>query len=131
MAESHDESGHATAFVLGIAAALIACLGLVHDGAQMLRAKSQLTTLAHEAARAGAQELDAEHLRVGQIALNESSARDAAHGFAGRGGARTASVQVEVNTVSVTLTSSYRPTFLAVLGDVDIEARASAVAHTP
>lgn len=125
------DAGHATAFVLGIAAALIACLGLVHDGAQMLRARGQITTLAHEAARAGAQELDAEQLRAGQIALDQPSASDAARGFAHRSGAHTNSVHVDTNTVTVTLTSTYRPTFLAVLGDVEIAARASALAHTP
>ncbi|GAB3715855.1 pilus assembly protein TadG-related protein [Nocardiopsis oceani] len=130
MPPPNSDSGHATAFVLGIAAALIACLGLVYDGAQMLRTKSQLTTLAHEAARAGAQELDAEHLRDGQLALNQPSARAAAQRHARNGGTR-ALVHVDTDTVTVTLTSSYSPTLLAPLGDTDIAARASALAHTP
>ncbi|MEU1896890.1 pilus assembly protein TadG-related protein [Nocardiopsis dassonvillei] len=136
--------GSPSAFVVAIAATLLACLGLVHDGAQMLRAKTRTTTLAHEAARAGAQHLDADLLRTGTLALDRDEARSAARDHARLAGAGTganaqagtnavADVDVVVSTdeVTVTVTTTYRPTVLAVLGEVEIASRATATAHTP
>ncbi|WP_150253421.1 hypothetical protein [Nocardiopsis deserti] len=132
--------GSPSAFVVAIAATLLACLGLVHDGAQMLRAKTLTTTLAHEAARAGAQHLDADLLRTGTLALDRDEARSAARDharLAGAGadaGTNTAvgvDVVVSADEVTVTVTTTYRPTVLVVLGEVEIASRASATAHTP
>ncbi|MFE1396473.1 pilus assembly protein TadG-related protein [Nocardiopsis dassonvillei] len=130
--------GSPSAFVIAIAATLLACLGLVHDGAQMLRAKTRSTTLAHEAARAGAQHLDADLLRTGTIALDRNEARSAAQDharLAGAGAGTNAAVGVDVvvsaDEVTVTVTTNYRPTLLVVLGEVEIASRATATAHTP
>jgi Flp pilus assembly protein TadG len=122
--------GHPSAFLIAIATTLIACLGLVHDGAHMLRTKTQTTTLAHEAARAGAQELDPDGLRAGTVALDRTAARAAAQRHARQGGAR-ADVDVSADTITVTATMTHRPTVLAVIGDVEIASRATATAHTP
>ncbi|MFD3687005.1 hypothetical protein ACFWTE_19550 [Nocardiopsis sp. NPDC058631] len=119
-----------SAFVVTIAATLIACLGLVHDGAQMLRTKTWTTVLAHEAARAGAQHLDPEQLRAGAHALEPAAARTAAQAHARAGGGH-ADVSVSADTVTVTVTVNHHPTVLAVLGDVRISSRATAIAHTP
>ncbi|WP_435106588.1 hypothetical protein [Nocardiopsis synnemataformans] len=134
--------GSPSAFVVAIAATLLACLGLVHDGAQMLRVKTQTTTLAHEAARAGVQHLDADLLRTGTLALDQNEARRAARDharLAGAGanaqaGTNTAAdvdVVVSADEVTVTVTTTYRPTVLVVLGEVEIASRATATAHTP
>jgi Flp pilus assembly protein TadG len=132
--------GSPSVFVVAIAASLLACLGLVHDGAQMLRVKTWTTTLAHEAARAGAQHLDADLLRTGTLALDRNEARSAARDhtrLAGAGanaqtGTNTAAdVVVSADEVTVTVTTTYRPTVLAVLGEVQIASRATATAHTP
>ena len=119
-----------SAFVVAIAATLIACLGLVHDGAQMLRTKTRTTVLAHEAARAGVQHLDPEQLRAGAYALEPAAARTAAQAHAHAGGGH-ADVLVGTDSVTVTVTSTHHPTVLAVLGDVRISSRATATAHTP
>ncbi|MFE6447456.1 pilus assembly protein TadG-related protein [Nocardiopsis dassonvillei] len=134
--------GSPSAFVVAIAATLLACLGLVHDGAQMLRAKTRTTTLAHEAARAGAQHLDADLLRTGTLALDRDEARGAARDHARLAGAGAnaqagtnavadVDVVVSADEVTVTVTTTYRPTVLAVLGEVEIASRATATAHTP
>ena len=134
--------GSPSAFVVAIAATLLACLGLVHDGAQMLRAKTRTTTLAHEAARAGAQHLDADLLRTGTLALDRNEARSAARDHARLAGAGSganaqtgtntaADVVVSADEVTVTVTTTYRPTMLSVLGEVEIASRATATAHTP
>ncbi len=134
--------GSPSAFVIAIAATLLACLGLVHDGAQMLRAKTRTTTLAHEAARAGAQHLDADLLRTGTLALDRDEARSAARDHArlagaganaqaGTNAAADVDVVVSAAEVTVTVTTTYRPTVLVVLGEVEIASRATATAHTP
>ncbi|NKZ01450.1 hypothetical protein [Nocardiopsis alborubida] len=132
--------GSPSAFVIAIAATLLACLGLVHDGAQMLWAKTRTTTLAHEAARAGAQHLDADLLRTDTLALDRNEARSAAQDHArlagaGAGAGTNAAVGVDVvvsaDEVTVTVTTAYRPTLLVVLGEVEIASRATATAHTP
>ncbi|WP_116248460.1 hypothetical protein [Nocardiopsis sp. FIRDI 009] len=122
--------GHPSAFVVIVAVTLIACLGLVHDGARMLRAKTATTTLAHEAARAGAQQLDEEGLRAGSVVLDEASARRAVQAHAEHGGA-SAEVDVHGDAVTVTVTTHHEPTVLAAIGPVEIASQATATAHTP
>ncbi|MFL1376772.1 hypothetical protein [Nocardiopsis protaetiae] len=122
--------GSPTAFVLAIAATLLACLALAHDGARLLHAKTQTTALAHEAARTGAQHLDAAQLRSGIVALDRDEAAAAAHAHAAAAGV-SAEVQVEGETVTVTITTVRRPTVWAGLGEVEIASRATATAHAP
>ncbi|MEV2274550.1 hypothetical protein AB0I72_03095 [Nocardiopsis sp. NPDC049922] len=122
--------GHPSAFVVIVAVTLIACLGLVHDGARMLRAKTMTTTLAHEAARAGAQHLDEGRLRAGSVVLDEVSAGRAARAHAERGGA-SAEVDVRAEAVTVTVTTHHEPMVLAAIGPVEIASRATATAYTP
>jgi hypothetical protein len=119
-----------SAFVVAIAATLIACLGLVHDGAQMLRTKTRTTVLAHESARAGAQHLDPHLLRTGTRALDPAAARPGVRRGGGAGGG-DAEVSVGADTVTVTVTSTHHPALLTLLGDVHISSRATATAHTP
>ncbi|MFB6556554.1 pilus assembly protein TadG-related protein, partial [Streptomyces sp. NPDC056405] len=58
-----DDRGQATAFVIGIAAALWLFAGIVVDGGLALAGKARALDVAQEAARSGAQQLDVGQLR--------------------------------------------------------------------
>lgn len=79
-----DESGTATAFVIGFAVVLLACAGLVIDGGTALNARMKLADDVEQAARAGAQEIDLEVLRSeNRVVLNPGQAETRAEEYLG------------------------------------------------
>ncbi|NYH54498.1 Flp pilus assembly protein TadG [Nocardiopsis arvandica] len=125
-----DDKGQASAFVAVMASALLLCLGLVTDGGGVLRARNEAATLAQEAARAGAQQLDWAAYREGtdEVALDPSAASAAAHSFLGAAGA-TGTVAVSGDTVTVTCSVPYSFTLLP-MGSTTVDATATARPHT-
>lgn len=121
--------GNLNAFVLVTAATVLACLGLVLDGAEMVRAKAQVTALAHESARLGAQHLDTERVRAGELALDDG-ASDVVRAHVNAAG-DDAEVELRADRVTVVVSRTHRPSMLTVLGDKEISSRATAIAHTP
>lgn len=98
-----DDAGSVTAFVAVIAASLVLVAGMVIDGGGVVSAGTDARRLASSAARAGAQEVDVERLRVtGQPALAPGRAADAARDFLAAAGA-TGTVEVAGATVTVTV----------------------------
>src|SRR3546814_20839402 len=99
-----DERGSITALVAVVATALVMVAGMAYDGGQVIAAHSTDRNHAERAARAGAQQIDLEHLRANkephhdpaaaQVAAVQSLARDGAPGTA----------KVQRKTVTVTLT---------------------------
>lgn len=63
MTHPRDERGHVSAFMTAIMTAVIAAMGLVWDAGGMLIQRGQASSIAHEAARAGANEIDLAHFR--------------------------------------------------------------------
>lgn len=127
---TRDDRGQVSAFVVIMALAFLLCLGLVHEGGQLLQARRQTATLAQEAARVGAQQLDWETYREGteEVPLDAAAAASAAQAFLGSAGA-TGTVSVSGDTVTVTcaLTHSFS---LIPAGSTTVETTATARPHT-
>lgn len=103
---SEDHGGVATIFAVIMVTALMAVIGLVSDGGRLLGARRQAGDLAASAARAGAQQIDLDTLRLtGTVAVSPQAAVDAAQAFLAVQDARgSASVADEVVTVTVSAT---------------------------
>ncbi|MFC7742063.1 pilus assembly protein TadG-related protein [Nocardiopsis composta] len=114
-------------FVVVLAGAIGACLGLVVDGGRMLIDATRAATLAHEAARAGARELDATALaQEGRIGVDADAARRRALEHLRAAGADGEAV-VEGDAVTVTARVPYTTVILP-LGSGAAQARATAEA---
>lgn len=126
---AREDRGQVTAFVVIITLALILLFALVAEGGAALSTRSRALTLAQEAARAGAQELDLASYRAGQsTALNASAAQQSAQSFLARSGAE-GSVRIDGATVTVTARLDYTFRMLP-LGTRSLSATASAAPHT-
>ena len=105
-----------------VVAACIAMVGLVLDGGVILRGRSDAYSLAAEAARAGAQQLDQNAAAQGNVALDPNTARTAALTFLVDRGA-TGDVTVTANTITVT---THRTVALQILRPASITVTATA-----
>lgn len=103
-----DNAGSVTAFVAVIATALVLVAGMVIDGGQVVSAGIDARRLASSAARAGAQEVDVDHLRAtGRPALASARGADAARDFLASAGA-DGTVEVAGAAVTVTVVVEHR-----------------------
>ena len=98
------ERGSVTAFVAVIAVGLVMVAGMAYDGGQIVAAQATARDVASSAARAGAQEIDVDHLRsTGESLLDPERAAAAAQDFVARAGF-TGSARVEGPSITVTVT---------------------------
>ncbi|CAL9330858.1 hypothetical protein SUDANB121_00078 [Nocardiopsis dassonvillei] len=126
---SGDE-GNASTFLLMLVPVVMVVFALVWEAGQMLLTKTELLTAAHEAARAGAQQVDeAETLRTGIPVLAPHDARRAAIDHLR---SPDAAVQAEIDgdQVAVRVRTTYAPALLPI-GVREIEAEATATALPP
>ncbi|KIH97609.1 hypothetical protein LP52_17985 [Streptomonospora alba] len=124
-----EDRGQVTAFVVIIALALVLLFALVAEGGAALSTRSRALSLAQEAARAGAQQLDLAAYRAGETAaLNALAAEQAAQAFLRRSGADG---QARVDGATVTVTARLDHTFtLLPLGTRPMAATATAGPNT-
>ncbi len=101
-----DERGSITAFVAVVATALVLVAGMAYDGGQVIAAHNAARNDAERAARAGAQQVDLDHLRAtNEPRLDPAAAETAAIQYLERTGATgTATVSDASITVTVTRT---------------------------
>lgn len=101
-----DERGSITAFVAVVASALVLVAGMAYDGGQVIAAHNAARNDADRAARAGAQQIDLDHLRAtNEPRLDPAAAETAADEYLRRAGATgTATVSGASITVTVTRT---------------------------
>lgn len=106
----HDERGSITAFVAIVATALVLVAGMAYDGGQVIVAHNTARNDAERAARAGAQQIDLDHLRAtNEPRLDPTAAEAAATAYLRRAGATgTATVAGASITVTVTRTQPLR-----------------------
>ncbi|MFI0818595.1 pilus assembly protein TadG-related protein [Streptomyces sp. NPDC021098] len=100
-----DDGGQATAFMVGVVAALWLFAGIVVDGGLALAGKARALDVAQEAARTGAQQLDIARLRAADndIRLLRGKAAQAAASYVtATGDTGTATVHGDEVTVHVT-----------------------------
>lgn len=101
------ERGSVTAFVAVIATALVMVAGMAYDGGSVLTNHAAARRDAAQAARAGAQEIDVDHLRAtGEILLDPAAAEAAALHYLELAGA-TGTAAVNGSSVTVRVTRTY------------------------
>ncbi|MFY7070239.1 pilus assembly protein TadG-related protein [Nocardiopsis changdeensis] len=124
------DRGNASVFLIMLMPVVMAVFALVWEAGQMLLAKTELLTAAHEAARAGAQQIDQnETLRTGTPVLAPHDARRAAIDHL-RSPDTTVRVEVGEDRVTVLAHTTYTPVLLPI-GVREIEAEATATALPP
>jgi len=93
-----------TGFVAVIATALVMVAGMAFDGGAILNAHATARRVAAEAGRAGAQQVDIDHLRAtGEVRLDPGAAESAARSFLAAAGV-DGSALVDGAEISVTVT---------------------------
>lgn len=111
-----SERGSVTVFVVVLTAALLMVGGLVLDGGYTLAAHRRAFNEAEAAARAGAQAVDLDALRVtGEVRLDPETARARAESYLAETGHR-GSVEVDGDTVLVTVNFRQPMLILSVAG---------------
>ena len=99
-----DERGSITAFVAVVATALVLVAGMAYDGGQVIAAHNAARNDAERAARAGAQQIDLDHLRsTNEPRLDPVAAEAAAVAYLQRAGA-TGTATVTDASITVTVT---------------------------
>lgn len=97
------ERGSITAFVAVVASALVLVAGMAYDGGQVIAAHNAARNDASRAARAGAQQIDLDHLRAtNEPRLDPAAADTAAVEYLHRVGA-TGTATVSGASVTVTV----------------------------
>lgn len=113
------------ALIMLLALTAIACLSLLIDGGRATNAQRNANSIAFQAARSAAQQLDQTQLRTGHIAVTDA-ANQAAHDTASALLAevdltgQVTSVNIDDRTITVTLTASAALTTSVVLGRSDV-----------
>ncbi|MFE3166663.1 hypothetical protein [Streptomyces sp. NPDC059224] len=109
-----NDRGGMSVFALVTVVALFAVAALVYDGAGRLRALTHAEGVAHEAARAGGQAVDAGKAISGEgIRVDRNAAVATARTYLSHAGVSgTVSVSEDGGSLEVTVTESYRAVFL-------------------
>ena len=102
----HRQRGQVTVVFVALAPVLVMLGGLAYDGAQILNARREASTLALEAARAGAQAVSAGSIygEKGNVLVDPSLARIAASDYLGQHDEWSISVQGDTVSTTVWLT---------------------------
>ena len=115
-ASSHGQRGQITVVFVVLAVVLVMLGGLAFDGAQILNARREASTLALEAARAGAQAISTESIYrdTANVLVDPSEARIAASEYLGQH--NDWSISVRGGTVSATVWLTQPLHILSLLG---------------
>ncbi|MGW7074635.1 pilus assembly protein TadG-related protein [Streptomyces sp. NPDC054866] len=125
----HGDSGQVTVVVVVSVAGLFLFAGLVIDGGLALAGKVRAADTAQEAARAGCQEVDLDHLRAThRLRLDAPTARTAARARI-TGVGDTGRVRVQQDQTQVTVTHTQKTQVLSLIGLDRLTTTASATAH--
>lgn len=122
----HRERGSASILIAALGLALLMATGLAVDGGRKLGALSEARNVADNAARAGAQMIDADTYRAtGEPFVDPAAAATAASSYLSRHG-YSGTVSVSGPTVTVTVSMSVSTRFLP--GPMSVSATESATA---
>jgi hypothetical protein len=125
-------AGYLAAFIVLFSALLVAGVGILVDSARILAADRECSSIAMEAARAGANALDGDLLRHGTLSVRpaqaQATAAAAAGAFVSHAGGTLQSVAVSGSRVTVVVSASVNPWFPLMSGrTVSKSATANAV----
>ena len=122
-------AGYLAAFIVLFSVLVVAGVGLLVDSARLFAADRQCTSIAFEAARAGANAIDADVVRGGGIAVDASAAtsaaESAAEAFVSGSGATLQSISVDGDTVTVVVSANVDAWF-PIMSDRTVSERATA-----
>lgn len=110
------ERGEVSEMVAVVFVAIVMVIGLVVDGGAKMTAASEASSIAQQAARAGAQPLDSLPADGGTAHLDADGAAAAAQDYLTQSGAEGSVHIVNNSTIEVTVTSTRGTTFLGVIG---------------
>lgn len=112
----HLERGEVSELVIVLVVSLFLIAGLVIDGGAKLTATSIASSTAQEAARAGAQPLDALPSGGGTAHISSSQAAAAAQSYLSAAGAQGSVRIIDSTTIEVTVSSTEPTVFLGLIG---------------
>ncbi|HZM79906.1 MAG TPA: pilus assembly protein TadG-related protein [Candidatus Limnocylindrales bacterium] len=125
---STSERGSATLFGLFLVVVVLVLAGVVVEGGNLMSIRGQATSIAAQAARAGADELDLDALRTtGTVQLNPAAAQAAAQAYLVQVG-QTGTATATPAEVSVTVTVTKPGILVPVLGIATHTVQATATA---
>jgi Flp pilus assembly protein TadG len=124
---SRREDGSLSVFVVILATALFALVGLVVDAGRAIAAKGAAIDEAEQAARTGADQVSIDALRQGQVEIEPAAAVEAAEGYLNAVG-QSGTASVSGSTVTVRIYGSEPTVILSIVGidHIDFSAVASA-----
>jgi Flp pilus assembly protein TadG len=122
------ETGSLTVFVVFLALALFALVGLVVDSGRAISARSAAMNQAEQAARTGAGQLSIQGLRSGQVEIDPLAAVEAAEAYLSSVG-DTGTATVSGNVVTVRVQETEPTVILQIVGidRIKISVEASAM----
>ena len=126
-----DQSGSVTLWVVLSVPALFAGVGLVVDGGAAMAAKGRAISVAYQAARAGAEQLDLPtYATTGAVVIDPAAARQAAAAYLASAGIRPTAINVDGDQVSVAVEVSSPNRLLDLFGmnTITVSAQGSATA---
>ena len=125
---STSERGSATIFGLFLVVVVLILAGVVVEGGNVMSIRGHATSIAAQAARAGADELDLDALRTtGIVQLNPAAAEVAAQAYLTQIG-QTGTVTATPTEISVTVTLTKPAILVPVLGIATHTVQATATA---
>ena len=122
-------AGYLSAFIVLFSLLVVAGVGVLVDAARIFAADRHCTSIAFEAARAGANALDAEAIREGSIEVDSGAASAAASAaaaaFVSSAGATLQSVSVDGDSVTVVVAAEV-DTWFPMMSDRTVSERVTA-----
>jgi Flp pilus assembly protein TadG len=110
-----SERGAVTAWTVVLVLPMLLVAGLAVDGGAILAERRAVTDVARGAALAGAQAIDEQAVRSGNIAHDPAAVKAAASAHLARHG-HSGTVDVEDGTITVTVTAEVHPQILQAIG---------------
>lgn len=121
------DRGFVVVWTVAIMSAVFMIIAFTLDAGRVVRLRSDAFGTAAAAARAGVQKIDEVAVLDGRLELDDEAAAEAARAYATERG-YTATVVVDDLQVTVTVRQSFTKTHLIGLGEIEIDATASAQA---
>lgn len=123
----HGDRGSASGWALGTMLVGLLLAGLIFDGGAAMTTKASALSVAQQAARAGADQLDLATLRTtGEVQLDPAAAEQAAATWLAQAGAAGS---VSATTEQVTVTTTGSAVLLSIVGITTYELSATATAE--
>ena len=111
-----DDRGSISVWFATASFVMVILVGLVVDVGGKVHSQQHARAVAAQAARAGAQELDASSVKGHGLAIDVAAAHAAAHAYLGATGVHGTVAVTEGTVLTVRTTDTYRTKFLGVIG---------------